>query len=229
MSITSLVQTVDITYKRISTSVHATLSERWVLIEIAVTQCGWRILGTASSKYRAIWRVLSLSTLIAVEPPSGKRSSENPGPMYSLYTLSAHTKHMCVSVYNVRLWIARENAKENQLDGEKVARRQSQAYRCQSVNRKSLTAPRPSRILHFLPPQTRHPPFPPPRRFAIRHSACTAFHVFFNAVPSFHRRGVNPSDGGEETELYCKSIYCGHSDGVSSFWGTDYKFKCKPT
>ncbi|KAL0130558.1 hypothetical protein PUN28_002299 [Cardiocondyla obscurior] len=51
------------------------------------------------------------------------------------------------------------------------ASEQRQAYRCQSVNRKSLTAPRPSRILHFLPPQTRHAPpasfIHPLERFAI--------------------------------------------------------------
>lgn len=129
----------------------------------------------------------------------------------------------------VRLWIAQANAKENRLDGEKVARRQRQAYRCQSVNRKSLTAPRPSRILHFLPPQTRHPLFPSLHPApAFRRSACTAFHVFFMLCPLFIGEVRNPSDGGEGTELYCKSIYCGHSDGAPSFRGADYKFKCKP-
>jgi len=85
--------------ERISTGAHATSSEERVLVEIAVGQCGWRVLGTASSKYRAIWRVLSRSTLIAVEPSSGKRSSENLGLVYCSYTLSAHNKHMRVPVY----------------------------------------------------------------------------------------------------------------------------------
>lgn len=66
------------------------------------------------------------------------------------YTLSVHDKH--TRTRSVRLRIARQSgAKENRLDGEKVARRRhSQAYRCQSVSWKSLTAPKPSRILHFL-------------------------------------------------------------------------------
>lgn len=151
---------------------------------------GWRVLGTASSKYRAIWHVLSRSTLIAVEPPSGKRSSDSSsGPRVRLYTLSVHTDtyiHVYAHVLCTCLLAdsskekkedgERENrAQENRLDGEKVARRQLQAYRCQSVNWKSLTAPRPSRILHFYPPWA---------LFAIRHSACTAFHhVFFVCYP----------------------------------------------
>lgn len=131
----------------------------------------------------------------------------------------------------VRSWIARENAKENRLDGEKVARRQRQAYRCQSVNRKSLTAPRPSRILHFLPPRTRHPPrslHPGVTPFAI---LLAQLSMSFSCCTLFSPTRCEPlrRDGGEGTELYCKSIYCEHSDGAPSFQGADYKFKCKPT
>lgn len=121
---------------------------------------------TAPSKYRAIWRVLSRSTLITTEPPSGKRSSESCLPASS----SSTSVHVVRTQQTQARAIPRpladslgstEQSEGKPASGEKVARRQRQAYRCQSVNWKSLTAPPPyrgpSRILHFLPESVPRP------------------------------------------------------------------------
>jgi len=47
---------------------------------------------------------------------------------------------------------------------------------------------------------------------------------------SFRRRGANPSDGDEERSYTANQFTADiRTRFCPSFWGTDYKFKCKPT
>lgn len=88
--------------------------------------------------------------------------------------------------------------------------------------------PRPDhlRILHFLPPRTRHPPFP--FAPAFRHSACTAFHVFFMLYPLFTGEVRTPLTAAKERSYTANQFTAGIRMEPPRSEGADYKFKCKP-
>lgn len=186
----------------------------------------------AGLRYRLLKIPCNLARLVAEYLNRGRASEwkteqRESRPCVRPYTLSAHNKYTRPYIRPLCGQPRRTRRKTDQ-----TARRlPGGSAKLTDVSQSTGNRlPRPDHLVFYisslLEPVIRcsfHPGVSP---FCL-HSFPCLFHAVPSSLPPF--TSANPFNDGEGTELYCKSIYCGHSDGAPSFRGADYKFKCKPT